>query len=161
MQNDILKTIGANVFAKKTGQEKPFLTKDEYERMIRDTELKAKRGGGEHVRKVNGFICQKCELMIITVRLDAGPTPDQMLCQRGSGLCRGFMISAGYPPTIQHAADSASFEWFRPSYSFYVRIGNYKVRSFLDVGGLLIRRRGQPDPIGIEAMNILPMIIGA
>jgi hypothetical protein len=161
MQNDILKAAtGSNTFAKKLN-ERPAMTKDAFERMVRDTKAKALAAGGEHVRTVDGFVCQSCNLLILTVRRDAGPTPEQMLCRRSSGLCQGMMLSAGYPPTIQHAERSASFEWIRPSYSFYIRIGNYTVRSFVDAGGLLLRQVGQLDPVGVEAMQMKPLIISA
>lgn len=158
MQNDYLKPIGSNILQKRV-DERPPLTRAEFDRMIENTKQLAAKGGGEHVRTVNGFVCNLCGLLILTVRRDPGPTPDQFLCRKPN--CRGHMVSAGYPPTVQHAEKSAAFEFYRPSYSFYIRIGNYKVRSFLDVGGLLLRQRGQLEPIGVEAMELRPMIISA
>lgn len=107
---------------------------------------------------LNAYVCEKCSRVDITVDRDCGTTPAFIVCPNcinrgtGPGGVPAMMQSVFYRLSPGMTEKMATFEFYRPTYLFYLDIGHVGTRRHIERGGLLMRRIGSILPEGHEAM---------
>lgn len=62
----------------------------------------------------NGYKCEKCGVITLTMDVDDGVTPMFLVC-RAEGSCDGQSVSLGYPSgPVPEELLPVRFEWYRP-----------------------------------------------
>ena len=84
--------------------------------------------------KKNLYVCEVCDLHIITIDRDNGTTPYLMGCQ--TELCNALMRSRVY--RIDQAW-MPSHEWYKPSEEETAK-QNPAIKQHIEFGGLLLRK---------------------
>lgn len=87
----------------------------------------------------NGYRCQRCGFLLVTINREEGTTPFSLgLCRNPSNMdgCPGPMYSLFYrlPPD----APEPTWEWYSPGKSERKRLDSWS-RSHVERGGLLLR----------------------
>lgn len=93
----------------------------------------------EAVNAQNGYRCQSCGYLLVTINRAEGVTPFSMGCRNPSMIdgCPGPMCSTVYrlPP----GAPAPTWEWYSPSKGQRKRLDDWS-RDHVERGGLLLRR---------------------
>lgn len=93
----------------------------------------------------NGYKCERCGRVIITIDIHRGVTPFTLACRVGSK-CRGTMKSNMYPgdgapPPVEYQQRYADrvWHWYRPNQSDLMSCDS-NTREHVMRGGLLLRK---------------------
>lgn len=97
-------------------------------------------------QKINGYLCQRCLGMTITVHVDEGTTPMYLRCRARTG-CSGEAVSQFYSlpdPLPEELAALPRWEWYRPTGAELGELSPY-MREHIERGGVALR-----PPAGME-----------
>jgi len=86
---------------------------------------------------INGYLCETCGLVTVTVDKHPGVTPFVLSCRMEG--CRGITQSMMYPPAMTF--DVPLWEWYRPSADENKTLDSY-TKDHVRNGGLLLRKIG-------------------
>lgn len=104
--------------------------------MIAVEERREPEGGA---KRVNRYDCINCAAHFFTLDTAAGVTPAMMPCEAcgGDAWSRFYSVPSSF-------AESATIEFFRPSFEEYVKMPEGAAKDHVERGGLLDRKRESP-----------------
>lgn len=90
--------------------------------------------------RINGYRCQTCGYLTVTIDVDQGVTPFMIDCPGGARSCGAVAVSLGYPKDIPPHWAEPKYEWYRPSLAWARRKGP-DMLNHVQRGGLVFRKR--------------------
>lgn len=140
-----------------TPPEIKYMSAAEYGLMTYQAQARHGRQG-----RLNGYVCATCKHIRITIDRDSGVTPENIRCDRCPAVktigkmkfpqAPRFMQTVFYKLPAEVTEAMAYYEFYRPSYEFYLSIQHIFTKRHLEKGGLLMRVIGEIYPIGYEGM---------
>lgn len=115
-------------------------------RLLLPTEVVNWLEGRPAVPLWNGYKCESCGKVIITIDVHRGVTPFTLACRVNTAFCKGTMKSFGYPKDgvpppeeFQQRYKDRVWHWYRPNQAEFIAL-DFGSMDHVMRGGLLIKK---------------------